>query len=267
MTIGRGWVAYLLAAAWLAGCAPRPYLEVGVRQPLGDSWITTVQYSVPGSSHLFLFNLHENEETSVRAGLDLIRRRGGRLLTLRQHGQRLVSFELDGQDYSFDPNRVFTELGAAETLERYSRDDAEARQRVRRFAEDLLADYGLNTVSMIITLHNNTDGEYSALSYQSGGPLSQDAARVQLAPRQDPDNFFFVTDAGWFDRLAAAGFNVVLQDNSRVTDDGSLSVLAARRGIPYVNVEAQHGQVRVQRKMLDALVKGMVQGRRAESRR
>ena len=34
---------------------------------------------------------------------------------------------------------------------------------------------------------------------------------------------------------------------------GSLSVLAGLKGIPYVNVEAQQGHLREQRKMLGAL--------------
>ncbi len=85
--------------------------------------------------------------------------------------------------------------------------------------------------------------------------VRQAAARVHLEPGRDADDFFFVTDPGWFDRLAALGFNVVLQDNTGVTDDGSLSVLAGRLGIPYVNVEAQHGHVKTQRRMLEALVR------------
>lgn len=45
----------------------------------------------------------------------------------------------------------------------------------------------------------------------------------------------------------------MLQDNVQVTDDGSLSVRAARNGLPYVNVEAQHGHREQQVRMLEAL--------------
>ena len=47
---------------------------------------------------------------------------------------------------------------------------------------------------------------------------------------------------------------MVLQNNDRATDDGSLSVLAARRGQRYVNVEAQHGHVEAQAQMLCVLL-------------
>ncbi len=45
----------------------------------------------------------------------------------------------------------------------------------------------------------------------------------------------------------------MLQDNARATDDGSLSVWAARRGVPYVNVEARHGDRQGRTRMLEAL--------------
>ena len=75
-----------------------------------------------------------------------------------------------------------------------------------------------------------------------------------MADGRDADDFFFVTAARLFDALAARGFTVVLQDNARVTDDGSLSVLAARRAQLYVNVEAQHGHRAEQTAMLRALL-------------
>lgn len=60
---------------------------------------------------------------------------------------------------------------------------------------------------------------------------------------------------GHYEALAAEGFAVVLQDNERAADEGSLSVWAARQGIPYVNVEAEHGQRDRQVEMLEALAR------------
>src|SRR5690606_27170642 len=92
-------------------------------------------------------------------------------------------------------------------------------------------------------------------SYLPGATYAADAEAVHLAPTEDADDFFFVTDRPLYDALARAGFNVVLQNNATVTDDGSLSVLAARRGQRYVNVEAQHGHTAQQRRMVEALVR------------
>jgi hypothetical protein len=72
---------------------------------------------------------------------------------------------------------------------------------------------------------------------------------VHLPPESDPDDFFFVTDPDLFAGLAEEGFPVVLQDNARAT------VWAARQGIPYVNVEAQHGHRERQIEMLEALLR------------
>jgi D-alanyl-D-alanine dipeptidase len=113
-------------------------------------------------------------------------------------------------------------------------------------------------VAIIIALHNNTEAEYSVSSYAAGGPLEKEAAAVAIATNaddkspRDPDDFFFVTDRRLFDALAARNWNVVLQDNERATDDGSLSVLCGMKGIPYINVEAQHEHRDVQESMLNA---------------
>lgn len=58
-----------------------------------------------------------------------------------------------------------------------------------------------------------------------------------------------------FDDLVKAGFSVVLQNNQGAPDDGSLSVYCGRRGITYVNVEAQHGAQAEQKRMLEAVLK------------
>jgi hypothetical protein len=231
------------------GCARKPVLEVAVRHSLGEAPIETVRYRARGCDLLF-FNMHENERTSVEAGLRSIRRKGGQVLTLRHAGERLIRFTLDGNSYTFDPNRIFTERGVVETLSRHGALTDDARQVVHCFARNLLADYGLDTSRVIVALHNNTANGYSVLSYLPGGEYEEDAEEVFVSPRKMPDDFFFVTDRRFFEELRRAGFNVVLQDNHRVVDDGSLSVLAARRGVPYINVEARHGHLREQRRML-----------------
>src|SRR5690606_38163161 len=114
----------------------------------------------------------------------------------------------------------------------------------RLFGDALVAVYAPEAV--VVTLHNNTPDHYSARSYAEGGEYERDAEAVHLEPGVDPDDFFFVTERALFDILAAEGFNVVLQDNRRVTDDGSLSVWAARVGLPYVNGEAEPGPPREQ---------------------
>jgi hypothetical protein len=188
--------------------------------------------------------------------LEAIEARGGRLIEVRGRSERLLDFTWNGRTWRFDPNRVFTDAGAEATLGHENGSaPAEVVAEVRRFAETVLEVYGAGSLPVLVTLHNNTDREYSAARYGPGGDLAADAAAVYIPADVDLDDFFFVTDRGFYDALKAEGFPVVLQDNERVADDGSLSVWAGRRGIPYVNVEAEHGHRAEQVRMLEALAR------------
>lgn len=247
------WKIVVLGTLAGAGCAVHPIREVRVQQPLGDSTLYTHLYRAPRGTLLFL-NLHEDEATSVAAALRLIRRHGGRIVKLEHSGQRLLTFALGGRTYRVDPNRIFTPAGARATLERYSRPDPEAAEAALAFARHLVSSYGLTAADVIVTLHNNGEAGYAATSYLPGREMAGEAARVHLEPGTDPDDFFFVTTLELYEALRARRCNVVLQDNESATDDGSLSVLAARLGIPYVNVEAQHGHLKEQLRMLKILM-------------
>ena len=127
------------------------------------------------------------------------------------------------------------------------------QRAVEEFTTELLRIYALDTVDAVVALHNNADCNYSATQYLDGQELARDAADVHLEDGQDADDFFFVTEKRFFEALRARRFNVVLQDNRSVTDDGSLSVYCGQHGIPYVNVEAQDGHLQAQKTMIEAL--------------
>ncbi len=211
-----------------------------------------------GRGSVVMLNVHDDESTSVEAALDLLASGGApgvRLYEIRHSGARLLTVrDAAGDSSIIDPNRMFTDTGARASMERFGGMRPAALSAFRAFADTLLARTGLDTARVVVTLHNNTEANYSARSYLPGAEYATDAARVHIAPGSDADDFFFVTDVALFDALAARGFNAVLQDNARVTDDGSLSVLAARRGQLYVNVEAQHGHRTEQTAMLRALL-------------
>ena len=177
----------------------------------------------------------------------------GRLVELQHGGKRDITFRLDGGDFAVDPNRIFTAEGVRRTLSRLSRRTAKAERAVEQFAGDLLSIDSIERADVVIALHNNSEGQYSALSYEKGAVYGSDAAAVFIADGTDPDDFFFVTETAVFDALRSRGYNVVRQDNRRVSDDGSLSVYCGRAGVRYINVEAQHGHLEQQVAMLLAL--------------
>ncbi len=160
---------------------------------------------------------------------------------------------MDGQQHRCDPNRIFTAVGVRATLEKLSSSSQPAEQEVARFGEQLIQQYQLDRVQAVIALHNNTDQRYAASSYAKGQEYESDATAVHIEADSDADDFFFVTEQRFFEALTKQGFNAVLQNNETVTDDGSLSVYCAQQGVPYVNVEAQHGHLDEQIAMLEAL--------------
>jgi hypothetical protein len=250
-----GLIAVLAALAWvpLPCCSAvgqdEPLRSEIRRVPIGENEIGVAITEKPGSPYVFV-NLHDDESMSVEAAQDVLNRSGGRLVELRHTGKRLVVFKLKGREFRVDPNRIFTPAGARKTLERQSTYSNEAAVAVKRFAEELLNIYRIDRAAAVIALHNNTPGTYSALSYAAGGIYAHDAEDVFVRDGSDLDDFFFVTERAVFDALKRKGYNVVLQDNRQVTDDGSLSVYCGKSNVRYVNVEADHGHRKEQTQML-----------------
>lgn len=251
-----------------ARCFPRPANTLAIKDAeatlfpiqqqrtpveIGETRVEIVVHEtgVPGLTYA---HMHDDENTAVAATLGTLRRRGGRLVEVRHTGERNLSFRLGTTVHTFDPNRVFTEAGAEATLRDLGPYSEAARKNVRAFAEAFLAAIGLETLregpGLLVTVHNNKAGFYSARSYDHGGEHEREAVRVRSGRETAPDDFFFVTEPRHYNLLQEGPYHVVLQDNAAATDDGSLSVWAASEELPYVNVEAQHGHLREQIDML-----------------
>lgn len=223
---------------------------------LGNLTVTLATHRAPGAEGqvtVNALNLHDDESTSVDAARTVIAELGGRVVEIQHSGDRNLTFTLGGRVFKADPNRIFTDAGRRKTLAALSTDAPAARSALSTFADSVLAHYTSERPSVVVTLHNNTENNYGTRDYLRGGQYFNEAAATTLQDGADPDDFFFVTDRPIYDALVAKGFNVVLQDNDAATDDGSLSVWAAQNGVPYVNVEAQHGHAEEQARMLRAL--------------
>ncbi len=222
-----------------------------------------MEHRKDGPEDLLFFNMHDDENTAVEAALNVIARRGGRLVELIHSGRRLIHFGLDQTHFIFDPNRMFTNAGTGKSLHNGGSFSELALQEIRTLANRILEDLDLGDNRLILTVHNNTEGAYSTLSYLPEGEYSKNAELAYLAPDSDPDDFFFVTTRNYFEFFRQEGSNVALQDNQNATDDGSLSVLAAARGVPYVNIEAQHGHLGQQIHMIEQVYRAFseIQGK------
>jgi hypothetical protein len=205
-----------------------------------------------GFSGVTYINLHENEPTSREAGIEIIKKYGSRIIWLESAGNREISFLVEGKKYTFDPNRIFTSHGSELSLKNYGNFSANALEFTNKFGK-YLTDSLLKDAKVIVALHNNTAGGYSASSYLPGQTYASDSATVYIKPESDPDDFFYVTEKIFYDYLKNHGENVVLQNSKTVVDDGSLSVFCGYKNIRYINVEAEMGHSTEQLRMLETV--------------
>jgi len=208
----------------------------------------TIYY--PDNDSISFINLHDDENTSVEAGLLFISKYGGSLLQLQHSGKRYFNFKLKGQSFSFDPNRIFTKSGIKATLSKQNIYREDAAREVKIFSDSLLKN--IANKKLVIALHNNTEKGLSILSYKKNGTEAKNTGRLYINKLMSKHDFILTTQYSIFNYLKRRKINVVLQHHNPV-DDGSLSVYAAKKRIAYINIEALHGHLDEQIRMLEAI--------------
>lgn len=239
-------------AAWLytstaniARAADSVSFEIGSAQLV----LHTYASGTPGPTY---FAPHEDEVTALTVAKRAVQNYGGRVFWLSHGGGRNITFLLNGVSYTIDPNRMFSNRGAKKSFQVFGNYSDDALRAIRPVAEEIVgAVFG--RIGLVIGMHNNTNNNYSSKSYLPGNDLGHEAEDVFVAEGRDPDDFVFTTNLGIFERFKAKGFNVVLQKR-RIPDDGSFSVRCQRSGVPYANVEAQHGHKSQQEELLTTLL-------------
>lgn len=206
-----------------------------------------------GEGGIFAVNLHSNESTSVAAAETVFQETGGRILKILNNDNRNVGFIYKGDSVFVDPNRIYTRKGIKATLKRLNKHYKAGTIREVKKLGTYITQQIPSGSSTIIALHNNTEGNLSILSYQPGGDEAETSAAFHQG-MNDPDDFFLTTDADIYEKLKAKDHNITLQDNKRVPNDGSMSVFYGKKNRSYVNIEAQHGHIEEQIKMLRDLL-------------
>ena len=248
---------------------------------LGDDTVQLKIYKKQGNNMVFV-HVHENETASLAAGILILNKYGGKLVTLAHSfdGQknRNVSFRYNNAVYQFDPNRIYSENNeplyrTIQVVKGKGRVDENVIKTVKNLADEFwkeLQDYPLT-----VALHNNKNTpaqlktkwlfwhsiepeSYSIMSYIKSFDVSGESNRscsdIYINPTLNNSEFFVVTDKSDYKMLAEKRYNVVLQNDNPV-DDGSMSVYAQKKGIRYVNSEAKLGRVKEQIHMLELLLK------------
>ena len=221
---------------------------------MGDSTIR-IRVSVFGNKPDIVFiNLHSDETTSVESAEKLLAKRGGLLIRIENNNRRNITFGLNGQSYTFDPNRMFSRKGIEASLGRFKHTGPAAVDEVEKFAARVIALIPADNVC-VVALHNNTEGRLSIQSYMPGNEYDSDAEEVFANHTKDPDDFFLTTDSLLFQQLSSAQYNTVLQDNKGVQQDGSLSVYFGEKKMCYLNCETEHKKLDAYDDMLSAAVR------------
>lgn len=203
-------------------------------------------------NRLVIIHLHDDEISSAEAAKKILSRTGGILIELENKGERLVSFNKGGTKYRFDPNRIFTAKGRSQNLHYLNKTvTPAATSSVKAFAAFVLKKIPKSVVTLI-AVHNNQNGNYSINSYKPGSP-SKDVLKWYKNPKRDPDNFFIVNNNEMFKGIKKRGFNAVLQNSMKATDDGSLSIYYGKKNLVYINIETQKGNLDEQVKMLNVV--------------
>ena len=228
--------------------------------PLLDVNIQLIMFG-EADADVLLYNMHDNENTSALAGRVFAEKYAGEYFELIHTGKRNLSF-LHGEDsVHVDPNRIYTDTGIWLQLEKNEITDTLIFTRIANWRDSLLAIIRPEDRLLVIALHNNTANHYSYKSYKPGEEYADEAKDLSRGSVCDKDDFFFVTDTDQFVSLSSSRYNVVLQSTMTLTDDGSLSVYCYQKGIPYINVEAQHGHLTRQIKMLVYAYQNLVESK------
>lgn len=231
---GAGWSRReFLAFGWLPFFHRRHVALAGARFRIVRHGRSTRHYLL----------IHGNEETARSALTEFLKNQPGTAYIIESH-TRNVAIE-SGE---IDPNRMFSRVGAEASLKGVNPNwtpgqVAAALRILERGREHLVRalfppDHGLLTA-----LHNNSP-DYSVTDEV---PLSD---QTSLREPGNPHAFFLCTDPEDFALLSKSSYNVVLQHEKPQQDDGSLSRLAARRGVRYLNLEVRMGDQARQLEML-----------------
>jgi hypothetical protein len=204
---------------------------------------------------LLFINLHSNEKTSIEAIKKILPSEFGKYIGILSGGKRELSISVAGKYIRVDPNRIFTKNGIEKTLKNYGCFSEASFKTVEKFSKELLNT--LSKAKLIVALHNNSNMEYSISSIMESNLTKSDALEIYHNPAKDVDDFYYVTEKVKFSYFKSKGYNVVLQDNIHVEDDGSLSVYCGRQNISYINIECQENHLKEQIEMIALIYKAL----------
>jgi hypothetical protein len=230
----RDFLAYGSVLGWIPFLQPRHIALAGARFRIHRNGHSKRRYLL----------IHGNEESARSVLLYHIKTHEGIAYEIETHTRNIAV-----AGGSIDPNRMFSHVGAEASLRRLNPDwppdrIAAALRVLDAGREKLVRAFLPPPGGLTIALHNNSP----SYSVENEEP---DSDAGSLREPDNPHAFFLCTSPADFRILATSPYNVVLQNKAPKIDDGSLSRLAAARGVRYMNLEVALGHPDRQREMLD----------------
>lgn len=231
----RRWIGAACLAQRALAASPRRYSLAGI----------AFEELSHGRTRRRYLHIHGNETTAREVLREHLRTHAGKALLVVSEKRTVTVGRC-----LIDPNRMFSREGAGRSLDRYNpnlpaADKQEALDLLDRDRDAFVRQLIPPRHGLLVALHNNSEG----YSMKDEIAISDEVAEND---KENPHDFFLATNRDDYRKIAASPFNVVLQATVR-SQDGSFSVLAATRGIRYVNIEAALGNLEKQRKMLEFL--------------
>ncbi|HMR87624.1 MAG TPA: hypothetical protein PKD51_05695 [Saprospiraceae bacterium] len=269
----------LFALAFITNISRAQGLDTLVKTiRLGDDTVYLKIYTKPGKNVVYA-HVHENEEASLEAGMEVLKKYGGKLFTLSHSidtTNRNVTFEYNKTTYQFDPNRIYTTNDTIlqkniKIISGEGKVDTKVKKDVRNLANIIWSE--TKGAKLIVALHNNKNTpatfktlwffinnfepeSYNITSYVKKSEFASDSNKscdeIYINPRLNNSEFFIVTEKRDFDLFLKKKYSVVLQ-NAEPIDDGSMSVFAVKNKRRYINSEAKMGKIIEQTEMLELL--------------
>lgn len=222
---------------------------------INDFVLNLVRYSY-GKPTVSLLAIHDDEDTGIKAAFEYIRFSGGSVIDSQYGGVRNFKFVNEGEEFQTDPNSIYTKKGIPLGIAKFGPVDDDVVNHLERTGKKIVKTYDPEKLGYVFTLHNNGDGGFGIASYLKGYDLETAADSVYINFQMDQDDLIFTTELALFNKLKLANVNVALQSKS-APDDGSLSIYAMHKKIPYMNVEVQHGHVEENLRLIEIAVKAL----------
>lgn len=287
-------VKYKTRLRWIRGRTRRTERRLKLKRgslipiKVGSSLVYVEQY-IKGSADITYFFVHPNELTGYTGLKRHIKKHGGRGFLFIGTGKRMskriryLIYKIKRFPFALDPNRIFTRRSTLRNeflkVGRNRKFWANNRWCWRRFGKIITRQVGKlsgfykalakSSSDPVVAVHDNT----GYLNWAHNIFLSRD--RLNIAKKWNWNrkkwraDFIYVIRSEDYVYFKSLGYNVILQNNDTVPDDGSTSVYFSKLKRWYICIEVGRtrakpfARCKVAMKMLDKIRKYILSKRQA----